>query len=54
MDDLILLKTKTQAVAAGVPADDFDPEVHLYRVVTEAHPLLVGVNGGVDDTTREG
>jgi hypothetical protein len=43
MDNIVLLTTKEEALAAGVPEAEFDPTVHLYSETATANPGSVEI-----------
>ena len=43
---VLILETKDQAIEAGVPAEEFDENVHLFHETTEIHEPVVVTNAG--------
>lgn len=45
-DEIILLETEEQALAAGITPDEFDSDVHLFHEEIEIHPPVEQQNAG--------
>lgn len=52
---VLLLETKEDALAAGIPEDVFDADVHLFNQTTVMHPPTIVANAGnaTDDKADE-